>query len=72
MWIQINKSLRFLQKYWLTNEKLGQGTHCTKVGTDKSSKNTQMPQNLSTQIVYPHPKLLDFNEKKASLGVRSP
>ena len=40
----------------------------------------QMPQNLSAQfvypwtksMVYPSPKVLDFNEKKASLGVRSP
>ena len=29
-------------------------------------KISQMPQNLSA------PKILDFNEKKASLGVRSP
>ena len=32
----------------------------------------QMLQTLSAQIVYPRPKILDFNEKKASLGVRSP
>ena len=32
----------------------------------------QMPQNLSVQFVCPSPKVLDFNEKKASLGVRSP
>ena len=29
---------------------------------------SQMPQNLSAQIVCPSPKVLDFNEKKASLG----
>ena len=32
----------------------------------------QMPQNLSAQFVCPSPKVLDFNENKASLGVRSP
>ena len=32
----------------------------------------QMPQYLSVQIVYPNPKVWDFDEKKASLGVRSP
>ena len=28
--------------------------------------------NLSAQFVCPSPKVLDFNEKKASLGIRSP
>ena len=32
----------------------------------------QMLQNLSAQFVCLSPKVLDFNEKKASLGVRSP
>ena len=32
----------------------------------------QMPQNLSAQIVCPSPKFWDFDEKKASLGFRSP
>ena len=32
----------------------------------------EMPKNLSAQIVCPSPKVWDFNEKKASLGVRSP
>ena len=32
----------------------------------------QMPQNLSAQFACPSPKVLDFDEKKASLGVRSP
>ena len=30
-----------------------------------------MPQNLSTQFFWPAPKVLDFNGKKAWLGVRS-
>ena len=30
----------------------------------------QMPQILFTQFVCPGPKVLDFNEEKASLGVR--
>ena len=32
----------------------------------------QQPQNLSAQFVSQSPKVLDFNEKTASLGVRSP
>ena len=32
----------------------------------------QMPQNLSGQFVCPSPKVLDYKEKRASLGVRSP
>ena len=32
----------------------------------------QMPVNLFAQFVCPSSKVLDFNEKKASLGVRSP
>ena len=32
----------------------------------------KIPQNLSAQFVCSSPKVLDFNEKKASLGVRSP
>ena len=32
----------------------------------------QMPQNLFAQIAYPNENILDFNEKKASLGVCSP
>ena len=31
----------------------------------------QIPQNVSAQFVCPNPKVLDFNEKKASLGVCS-
>ena len=31
-----------------------------------------MPQNLSAQFVCPSPRVLNFKEKKASLGVRSP
>ena len=32
----------------------------------------QMSQNLSAQFVCPSPKVVDFIEKKASLGVHSP
>ena len=32
----------------------------------------QIPQNLSAQFVCQSPKVLDFNEKKVSLGVLSP
>ena len=56
----------------IPNEKHGQGTHCTKVGADSLAKNTANPQNLFVQFVCPSPKVLDFHEKKASLGVHSP
>jgi hypothetical protein len=36
------------------------------------TKMPQMPQYLSAQIVCRSLNILDFNEKKASLGVRSP
>ena len=36
------------------------------------TKIAQIPQNLSAQFVCPSPKVWDFDEKKASLGVRSP
>ena len=32
---------------------------------------SKMPQNLSAQFVCPNQKVMDFNDKKASLGVRS-
>ena len=35
-------------------------------------KITQMGQHLFSQIVCPSPKVWDFDEKKALLGVRSP
>ena len=35
-------------------------------------KISQMSRNLSAQFVCPSPKVWDFNQKKASLGVRSP
>ena len=37
------------------------------MGADKSAENTQMPQNLSAQIVYASPKIWEFN-KKGSIG----
>ena len=45
--------------------------HYTKIGADSLAV-SQMPQNLSAQFVCPSPKVLDFDEKKASLGLRSP
>ena len=47
----------------MINGKNGQGTHSTKMGSDKSAENTPKP------IC---PKVWDFDEKKASLGFRSP
>ena len=34
------------------------------MGADKSAENTQMPQNLSAQIVCPSPTVWDFDEKR--------
>ena len=34
-------------------------------------KMPQMPQNVSAQFVCPSQKVMDFNDKKDSLGVRS-
>ena len=42
------------------------------MSADSSAKIPQMPQNLSAQLVCLGPKVLDFNEKKALLGVRIP
>ena len=39
------------------------------MGADSLAEKTQMPVNLSVQFVYPSLKFVDFNEKKASLGV---
>ena len=38
------------------------------MGADKSTEIPQMPQ----KFIGPRPKFWDFNEKRASLGVRSP
>ena len=48
-----------------TLKKLGL-TH-TKMGADSSAENTPNAQ----EFICPSPKILDFDEKKASLGVRS-
>ena len=56
----------------MNDGKHGQGTHSTKMGDAKSAENTPNAQNVSTQIVYPSSKVLDFDEKKVSLGVRCP
>ena len=47
------------------NEKHGQGTHSTKMNWPKI---TQMPQNVSAQIVCPSPKVWDFDKKKGFTG----
>ena len=39
---------------------------------DKLAEHTPNAKNVSAQIVYPSPKIWDFDEKKASLGVLSP
>ena len=45
-----------------------QGTHSTKMVADKSAQNTPNP----PKFICPIPKIWNFYEKKASLGVRSP
>ena len=42
----------------------GQGTHSTKMSADKSAENISNAPKLSAQIVYPSPKVWDFNEKR--------
>ena len=47
---------------------MGQGTHCTKMGADRLEENTPN----ARKFICPSPKDLDFNEKRASLGIHSP
>ena len=47
-------------------------THCTKIGADKSAKNTPNALKFICPKCLPKPKSLGFRWKKASLGVRSP
>ena len=51
----------------MINGKHGQGTHCNKIVADKLAENTP-----NAQIVCQSPKVWDFDEKKAPLGVCSP
>ena len=58
--LNIQQGLFFVEimvDYWKT---------CTKMGADKSAQNTQMPENLSAQIVCPSPIVWDFDEKRRS------
>ena len=50
---------------------MDKGLHCIKMGADSLAENTPNAPE-SAQFVCPSPKVLDFNEKKASLSVRSP
>ena len=56
----------------MNNRKHRQGTDCTKIGADNLAENTQNVAEFNCQICLASPKGLDFNEKNASLGVRSP
>ena len=48
-------------------KKMDKGSlQCTKMGADS------LAENISAQFVCPSPKVWYFNEKKPSLGVRSP
>ena len=51
---------------------IGQGTRCTKMGADKLAQNTPNAPKFICPNCSPSPKVWDFDEKKASLGVRSP
>ena len=53
-------------------ENMGKGLTVPEWVLIKWLKIPQMPLNLSAQIVCPSPKVGDFDEKKASLDVRSP
>ena len=61
-----------LQKWWLIKKKHEQGTHSTKMGTDKSFENTPNALKFICPNCLPKLKSLGFRWKKASLGVRSP
>ena len=50
----------------------GEGTHSTKMGADKSVKNTPNSLKCICPNWLPKPKSLGFWWKKASLGVRGP
>ena len=51
-----------IESVWLCER--FKGTHCTNMGADKLAENTPNAQNLSAQIVFPSPKVQDFNEKR--------
>ena len=53
----------------MNNGKHGQGTHCTKMDADSMTENTP---KIICPICLPKLKSLEFQWKKASLGVRSP
>ena len=53
-------------------ENLGQEIHSTKMGADKSSKNTPIAPKFICPICLPKSKKFENSTKKASLGVSSP
>ena len=53
-------------------ENLGQETHSTKMGADKSSKNTPIAPKFICPICLSKSKKFENSTKKASVGVRSP
>ena len=80
MWPKSNKYLGFGYKglvvFCRNNgslmENMDKGLTIPKWVLINRPKIPQMPQNLSAQIVCPSPKVWDFDEKKALLGIRSP
>ena len=54
---------------WLSGKH--EETHSTKTNADKSAKNTPNATKFTAQIVCPSSKVWNFDEKRASLGVRS-
>ena len=56
------KGLLFI-KIMVEQWKLGQGTHCTKMGADRLAEIPQISQNLSVQFVYPSQKIQNLIEK---------
>ena len=47
----------------MINGKHEQGTHCTKMGTDKSAEDTPNAQNIIGPICLPRPKSFGFSKK---------
>ena len=66
------KGLVFYKNNGCLMENIDNGLTVPKRVLINQPKIPQMPQNLSAQIVCPSPKFWDLDEKKASLGVRSP
>ena len=65
------KLLLIINIWWLINEKYRKGTHCTKMGADKSAENISNAPKIICPNCRPKTKSLEFWWKKASLSACS-